>query len=64
VDPAKVEWARQISERYPPDPNAETGVAHVIRTGQSELHADIQWELVERAAVDEEHRDLLRQLQL
>src|SRR3954451_19636506 len=41
VDPAKVQWARAISERYPQDQNAQTGVPHVIRTGQSELYPDI-----------------------
>jgi PAS domain S-box-containing protein len=64
VDPAKVEWARRINERYPPDPNAVTGVPSVLRTGVSELYTDIPWELVEQAAVDEEHLELIRQLQL
>ncbi|HEX6712993.1 MAG TPA: SpoIIE family protein phosphatase [Thermoleophilaceae bacterium] len=62
VDPAKVEWARQIAERYPPDPNAETGVPNVIRTGRAELYAEIPWEMLEQAAQDEEHLELLRQL--
>src|SRR5436190_10899895 len=64
VDPAKVEWARAISERYPPDPNAPTGVAGVIRTGQPELYAEISQEMLEQAAKDEEHLDLIRRLQL
>jgi PAS domain S-box-containing protein len=64
VDPAKVEWARAISQRYPPDQNAPTGVPNVIRTGRSELYADVSPELIERAAVDQEHLGLIRQLQL
>src|SRR3954454_15297588 len=64
VDPAKVQWARATSERYPQDPNAETGVPHVIRSGQSELYPDIPPEMVERAAKDEEHLELIRQLRL
>jgi PAS domain S-box-containing protein len=64
VDPAKVEWAREISARYPPDQNAPTGVPNVIRTGKSELYPQIPWELVERTAVDEQHLELVRQLQL
>ena len=64
VDPAKVQWARQISERYPPDQNAETGVANVIRTGRSELYPDIPREMLEAAAIDEQHLELIRQLQL
>src|SRR3954471_1315140 len=64
VDPAKVEWARQIAQRYPTDPNSPTGVPNVIRTGQPELYPDIPWELVEQAAVDDEHLALLRELRL
>src|SRR3954470_4362330 len=64
VDPAKAQWARAISERYPQDQSAETGVPHVIRTGQSELYPDIPPEMVERAARDEEHLELIRQLRL
>jgi serine phosphatase RsbU (regulator of sigma subunit)/anti-sigma regulatory factor (Ser/Thr protein kinase) len=63
VDPAKVRFAREVSERYPPDQNADTGVAHVIRTGQAELYADIPPELLEAAARDAEHLELLRRLQ-
>ena len=64
VDPAKVEWARQISQRYPPDMNATTGVPNVIRTGEPEIYPDIPWAAVEQAAVDAEHLELIRQLQL
>ena len=64
VDPAKVQWARELSERYPPDVNAPTGVANVIRTGEPELYPHVTWEMIERAAVDDEHRELLRQLEL
>ncbi|MEA2482353.1 MAG: hypothetical protein QOC55_300, partial [Thermoleophilaceae bacterium] len=63
-DPAKVQWAQQISERYPSDPNAATGVPRVLRTGESELYTEIPWDLVEQAAVDEGHLELIRQLQL
>ena len=63
-DPAKVEFARRITERFPPDPNAETGVPNVLRTGRSELYPEIPSDLLEQAAVDEEHLDLIRQLQL
>lgn len=64
VDPARVRWAREISDRYPPDLNADTGVPNVLRTGRSELYSDISPEMIEQAAVDEEHLELLRQLQL
>jgi PAS domain S-box-containing protein len=64
VDPQKVTWARQINQRYPADPDAPTGVPNVLRTGRSELYPEIPWELVEHAAVDDEHLELIRQLQL
>src|SRR5205807_3104299 len=64
VDPEKVRWARQINERYPPDPGAPTGVPSVLRTGRSEIYGEISPELLERAAVDAEHLELIRQLQL
>jgi PAS domain S-box-containing protein len=64
VDPEKVRRARQMTERYPPDQDAETGVANVIRTGVSELYPEITWDMVEPSAVDDEHRELLRELQL
>jgi PAS domain S-box-containing protein len=64
VDPEKVKFARQISQRYPPDVDAPTGVPNVIRTGRSELYPEIPQELIERTAVDDEHLELIRQLQL
>jgi PAS domain S-box-containing protein len=64
VDPSKVDWARRITECYPPAQNAPTGVPNVIRTGESELYPSIPQEMLEQAAVDEEHLELIRQLQL
>jgi PAS domain S-box-containing protein len=63
-DPAKTTFARELQERYPPDPEQPTGVAAVIRTGEAELVPEITEELLERTAVDELHLDLLRQLDL
>ena len=62
VDPAKVKWAREIVERYPADPRADRGVHHVLRTGESQLWADIPDELIAAAAQDEEHLRLIRTL--
>ncbi len=64
VDPAKVEMARALQLRYPPDPNARTGVPNVLRTGVAELYEDIPAALLEQAAVDGEHLRLLRELDL
>jgi PAS domain S-box-containing protein len=64
VDPAKIELARELDRRYPPDPNAPQGPFHVMRTGRSELLADISDELLDRGARDPEHRRILRELGL
>jgi PAS domain S-box-containing protein len=63
-DPAQVTFARELQERYPPDPEQPTGAAAVIRSGQAELVPEISDELLEAAAVDELHLELMRQLEL
>lgn len=50
-----------IAERYPVDPRASIGVPNVIRTGQSELYAEVLPEHLEQTARDETHRKLLEQ---
>ncbi|HEX8290195.1 MAG TPA: PAS domain S-box protein [Pyrinomonadaceae bacterium] len=62
VDPAKVEWARELSERYPYDPEAPIGLPAVLRTGRSELYEEIPDELLVAAAKDEEHLRIMRDL--
>ncbi|HEX3867322.1 MAG TPA: PAS domain S-box protein [Gemmatimonadaceae bacterium] len=64
VDPSKIEFAREVSRAYPPDPNAPTGVPNVIRTGKSEFYSSIPKELLEAGAVDAEHLRLIRELHL
>jgi len=64
TDPGKVQLARELTERYPPDPNARTGVPQVIRSGKSELYAEIPAALLEASAVDSEHLRLIRELRL
>lgn len=64
VDPAKVESVHRLRELYPPDPESETGVPNVIRTGEPELYPEIPEEVLAEAAEDEEHLRLLRELNL
>ncbi|HEX7241631.1 MAG TPA: PAS domain-containing protein, partial [Longimicrobiaceae bacterium] len=40
-DPARVEWAYEIQRRYPPDPDASTGVPAVLRTGEAEFYPEV-----------------------
>lgn len=64
VDPTRVQWARELAERYPEDPAAPHGVAHVLRTGEPELVAEISDEQLRAGARDAEHLAILRSLQL
>ncbi|TMQ16650.1 MAG: PAS domain S-box protein [Deltaproteobacteria bacterium] len=64
VDPAKVEVARELGRRYPPDPNASTGVANVIRTGRPEIYRELPAELLAARAIDAEHLRIIRELDL
>jgi GAF domain-containing protein len=62
VDPAKVEFARRLQERYPTDPDADVGVPQVIRSGRSELYPVLTDELLAANAVNDEHRELILSL--
>ncbi len=62
VDPSKVQWAAQMLQAYPAKMDATYGDAAVLRTGISELHADISDELLIAGATDEEHLRLLREV--
>jgi len=63
-DPAKVELAHQLRERYPPDLNATTGLPAIIRGGPAELYKDIPDEMLVAAARDEEHLRIIREVGL
>lgn len=64
VDPAKIELARELRQRYPINPDAPYGLPNVLRTGRSELHQDVPDELLEHVARDPEHLRLLREIGL
>jgi PAS domain S-box-containing protein len=59
AEPAARQRAIEVSERYPPDPNAPAGLYQVIRTGQPELYPEIPDELLRQGAQDEEHYQAL-----
>jgi PAS domain S-box-containing protein len=63
-DPEKVALVHELQKRYPPDPDAPRGVAQVLRTGKPELVPEIPESLVEEAAHDAEHREILQGLGL
>jgi PAS domain S-box-containing protein len=62
-DSAQIAFARELQERYPPNPDSPTGPAAVIRTGEAELIPEISAPMLEQAASDELHLDLLRQME-
>jgi serine phosphatase RsbU (regulator of sigma subunit)/PAS domain-containing protein len=63
-DPEREHLARRLQERYPRSPDAPTGVPAVVRSGRSELYPDIPDELLVAGAIDEEHLELMRALQM
>jgi PAS domain S-box-containing protein len=64
VDPAKVELAKELEAKYPPDPAATTGLPNVLRTGRSELYPEITDELLELSSADAEQSRIARELGL
>ena len=64
VDPEKVVWAYELSQKTPFDPNAATGVAAVLREKRSEFLADIPDALLVASAKDEEELALARSIGL
>jgi PAS domain S-box-containing protein len=63
-DRALVEHVLRIQERYPPRRDATYGVPQVLRTGQIEIVPEIPESLLESAAQDAEHLELIHQLGL
>src|SRR5919199_1666621 len=61
-DPQKVQLARELQERYPPDPEASRGVRRVVRSGRSEFYPDITDEMLVAAARDAQHLRLMREI--
>src|SRR5215204_5153243 len=63
-DPEKVGLAYELQERYPSDPEAARGVRKVLETGEPDMMAEIPDELLDQAAMDVEHRTIMRELGL
>jgi signal transduction histidine kinase/ActR/RegA family two-component response regulator len=60
ADPQKTRFAREIGEKYPPDPQRVRGAWHVLRTGEPELYPDISDDMLARLAENEAHLAVLR----
>jgi PAS domain S-box-containing protein len=65
ADPVKVETARALRERFPPDVDAPSGIGAVVRTGTPELVPTIAPELIEAFALEyPEMAEQIRSLQI
>jgi PAS domain S-box-containing protein len=64
VDPSMVTYARELQERFPYDPGAATGIAHVIRAGEPEFYPDISEAVMAELDADEEAKEIVRGLAL
>ena len=64
ADPAKVDYAHELQERFPTDPESPTGPANVIRTGETETTDEISDELIDASVPDPELRQIIKELGL
>jgi len=64
VDPAKVELARTLQERWPPDPASPSGAWAVARSGRPELIREITDDMLVAGSRDPEQLRIARELQL
>ncbi len=65
VDPEQVAWIHELQQQYPPPPDRETGVAKVIKSGQTEYLPRITDEqLLAAAAEDAQLLRILREMAL
>jgi GAF domain-containing protein len=61
VEPEKAEWAREVRQRYPEDPDGP-GIGEVLRTGEPVLYPEVPDQMLVKVARDEDHLRLLRGL--
>jgi PAS domain S-box-containing protein len=64
IDPDKVAWAEAFRRKYPINLNADTGVAQVLRSGQSELYPYISDDMLVEATSDSDYLNAIRALGL
>jgi PAS domain S-box-containing protein len=64
VDARKIEHIAALERRYPPDRSAPTGVAQIIRSGNSELVREITDEMLTASVKDPEQLRLVREIGL
>lgn len=61
-DPSKIALARDLRRRYAPDPDEDTGLFHVIRTGEPALVSEISDAFIDQVARSPEHASAIREV--
>jgi signal transduction histidine kinase len=64
VDPDRVAYAQEFTRKYPPDPNAPTGLHQVVRSGEPFLLPHLTDGMIVQGARSDEHRDDIRALRV
>jgi signal transduction histidine kinase/ActR/RegA family two-component response regulator len=64
VDPARIEMARTLRDRYPDDPSAPGGIRQVIRTATPVMYPAITDAMLVASARDPEHLTAMRALSI
>ena len=64
VDPERVQAAREIQRRFPPDPQQPLGLWSVIRSMQPQLVPEVNDALLDQTISDPDYRALLQQIGL
>ena len=64
VDPEMVAYGRRLNDRFPYHPNAPTGVAQVIRTGQTLFYPVIDEAVVAELETSSEEQQIIAELAL
>ncbi len=62
VNPEKVAFARELRNRYPPEPNEDSGIYGVLRSGRPELYPELPDELLAQGIEDPEQLETIRTL--
>jgi len=60
VDPAKLAWAVELHQRYPPDSDEATGLFKVLRSGVADFYPEITDDLLVASARDQESLQIMR----
>lgn len=64
VDPQKAAWAKELRTQNPQTMNSDDGVASVLKTGLPEFFPHVSQEVIEKAAKNEKHLELLKKLSI